>query len=194
MVLYAVESGPATTGGPLNLASSPHARRGAHCAPEKDRAGATADRTDVEGFVALEIVEGCVGDYREQLPARGTRYGAFVDPAGGSGPDAMTLAIAHEARPDDRIVIDAVREMRPPFSPTVVVDEFAELLKAYDVTKVVGDHYGGEFVKEPFRKHGISYELCKKPKSDLYRDLLPASTAAKLSCRAMIGCWRRSAV
>ena len=25
-------------------------------------------------------------------------------------------------------------------------------------TKMVGDHYGGEFVKEPFRKHGISYE------------------------------------
>ena len=46
----------------------------------------------------------------------------------------MTLAIAHEARPDDRIVIDAVREIRPPFSPTVV-GEFAELLKAYDVTK-----------------------------------------------------------
>ena len=44
---------------------------------EKDRARATAEylaefRTDVEGFVALEIVEGCVGDYREQLPARGT--------------------------------------------------------------------------------------------------------------------------
>ena len=56
--------------------------------------------------------------------------GAFVDPAGGSGPDAMTLAIAHKARPDDRIIIDAVREMRPPFSPTVVVDEFAELLVA----------------------------------------------------------------
>ena len=61
MVLYAVEPGLATTGGPLNLASSPHARRGARCAPEKDRARATADRTDVEGFVALEIVEGCTG-------------------------------------------------------------------------------------------------------------------------------------
>ena len=152
---------------------------------ETDRAHATAEylaqfRTDVEGFVALEIVEGCVGDYREQLPARGTRYGAFVDPAGGSGPDAMTLAIAHKARPDDRIIIDAVREMRPPFSPTVVVDEFAELLKAYDVTKVVGDHYGGEFVKEPFRKHGISYELCKQPKSDLYRDLLPSLNSGQI--------------
>src|SRR5205823_14479537 len=155
--LNAVEPGLATTGGPLILASSPHARRGvlwevfkrhygeggdllilvAHGASrtlnpslpqrvvdralEKDRARATAEylaqfRTDVEGFVALEIVEGCVGDYREQLPARGTRYGAFVDPAGGSGPDAMTLAIAHKARPDDRIIFDAVREMRPPFS------------------------------------------------------------------------------
>jgi hypothetical protein len=92
----------------------------------------------------------------------------------------MTLAIAHEARPDNRIIIDAVREMRPPFSPTGVVDEFAALLKAYDVTKVVGDHYGGEFVKEPFHKHGISYELCKQPKSDLYRDLLPGLNSGQI--------------
>jgi hypothetical protein len=27
--------------------------------------------------------------------------------------------------------------------------------------------------REPFCKHGISYELCKQSKSDLYRDLLP---------------------
>ena len=47
----------------------------------------------------------------------------------------MTLAIAHKARPDDRIIIDAVRECGRHSSPTVVVDEFAELLKAYDVTK-----------------------------------------------------------
>jgi hypothetical protein len=79
----------------------------------------------------------------------------------------MTLAIAHKARPDDRIIIDAVREMRPLFSPTVVVDEFAQLLKDYDVTKVIGDRYGGEFVKEPFLKHGISYELCKQPKKSI---------------------------
>jgi hypothetical protein len=85
----------------------------------------------------------------------------------------MTLAIAHKTRPDNRIIVDAVREMRPPFGPTVVVDEFAQLLKTYDVTRVVGDHYGGEFVKEPFLKHGISYELCKQPKSDLFRDMLP---------------------
>jgi hypothetical protein len=213
-ILNAVEPGLATTGGPLILASSPHARRGvlwevfkrhygaggdprilvAHGASrtlnpslpqrvvdralEKDRTRATAEylaefRTDVEGFVALEVVESCVGGHREMLPAAGVSYFGFIDPAGGSGPNAMTLAIAHKARLDDRIIIDAVREMRPPFSPTVVVDEFAALLQRYRIGKVVGDHYGGEFVKEPFRKHGISYEVCKQPKSDLFRDMLP---------------------
>ena len=141
-ILNAVEPGLATTGGPLILASSPHARRGvlwevfrrhhgaggdplilvAHGASrtlnpslpqrvvdralEKDRARATAEylaefRTDVEGFVALEAVEGCVGDHREMLPAAGVTYRAFVDPSGGSV-DAMTLAIAHKTtRPDE---------------------------------------------------------------------------------------------
>ena len=45
---------------------------------------------------------------------------------------------------------------------------------------MAGDHYGGEFVKEPFRKHGISYELCKRPKSDLYRDLLPSLNSGQI--------------
>jgi hypothetical protein len=93
----------------------------------------------------------------------------------------MTLAIAHSVRPDDRIIVDAVRETRPPFSPTLVVDEFAELLKSYGITKVIGDSYGGEFVKEPFRKRGIRYELCKQTKSDLYRDLLPRLNSGRIS-------------
>jgi hypothetical protein len=216
-ILNAVEPGLATTGGPLILASSPHARRGvlwevfkrgdplilvAHGASrtlnpslpqrvvdralEKDRTRATAEylaefRTDVEGFVALEVVESCVGDHREMLPAAGVTYRAFVDPSGGSE-DAMTLAIAHKTTtPDERVIVDAVREVRPPFSPSAVVDDFAVLLKSYRVSKVIGDHYGGEFVKEPFRKNGISYELCKQPKSDLFRDMLPLLNSGHIS-------------
>jgi len=145
---------------------------------EKDRARAAAEylaefRTDVEGFVALEVIEGCIADYREMLPAAGVTYRAFVDPSGGSE-DAMTLAIAHKTtRPDKMVIVDALREVRPPFSPTTVVEDFAALLKTYRISKVVGDHYGGEFVKDPFRRLGISYEVCKQPKSDLFRDLLP---------------------
>jgi hypothetical protein len=108
---------------------------------------------------------------RAQLPASGVFYRAFVDPSGGSD-DSMTLAIGHRTR-DKNIVIDAVREARPPFSPSAVVDDFAVLLKNYRVRKVDGDHYGGEFVKESFRRHGISYDVCKQPKSDLFRDMLP---------------------
>jgi hypothetical protein len=79
------------------------------------------------------------------------------------------------------VIVDAVREVRPPFSPSAVVDDFAVLLKSYRVSKVVGDHYGGEFVKEPFRKNGIGYELCKQPKSDLFRDMLPLLNSGRIS-------------
>jgi hypothetical protein len=65
------------------------------------------------------------------------------------------------------------REVKPPFSPEAVTGEFAETLKRYRVTKVFGDRYGGEFPRELFRKHGINYSPSEKPKSDLYRDVLP---------------------
>jgi hypothetical protein len=38
---------------------------------------------------------------------------------------------------------------------------------------VQGDRYGGEFPRELFRKFGITYDVSAKPKSDLYRDVLP---------------------
>jgi hypothetical protein len=39
-----------------------------------------------------------------------------------------------------------------------------------------------EWPREQFRKHGVNYEPAEKPKSELYRDLLPLinSTAADL--------------
>jgi hypothetical protein len=40
---------------------------------------------------------------------------------------------------------------------------------------------GGEFVKEPFRKNGISYEVCNQPKSDLFRDMLPLLNSGHIS-------------
>jgi hypothetical protein len=77
-------------------------------------------------------------------------------------------------------VIDAVREVRPPFSPEAVIDGFADLLKSYRVSKVVGDRYAGEFPRELFRKRGIQYECSEKPKSDLFRDLLPLLNSGRV--------------
>src|SRR5262249_36529845 len=51
--------------------------------------------------------------------------------------------------------------------------EFAALLKSYRVHRVTGDRYAGEWPRERLRMHGIEYETSDRPKSDLYRDLLP---------------------
>jgi hypothetical protein len=152
---------------------------------EKDRPRALAEymaefRSDIEGFIALEVVEACVGDYREQQPVTGTSYRAFVDPSGGSN-DSFTLAVSHKDYRSGCVVIDAVRECRPPFSPEQVVEDFAALLKSYRITRVTGDRYAGEFPRELFRKHGISYELATQTKSELFRDFLPMLNSVRVA-------------
>lgn len=139
-------------------------------------------RTDVEAFVSLEVVEACVapGVY-ERAPIASISYSAFVDPSGGSQ-DSMTLAISHhEGDADDGLtVIDAKREVKPPFSPEGVVKEFCDLLKLYGVSSVTGDRYAGEWPREQFRKHGVAYEVSEKTKSDLYRDMLPVLNSGRV--------------
>src|SRR5262245_51012449 len=129
-------------------------------------------RSDVESFIAREVVEAAMVPGRYELPpVSGTSYVAFCDPSGGSS-DSFTLAIAHRDK-DDRCVLDVVREARPPFSPEQTVETFAALLNSYGILRVGGDKYAGEWPREQFRKHGgITYEPSEKPKSDLYRDLL----------------------
>jgi hypothetical protein len=134
-------------------------------------------RSDIETFVAYEIVQACVGDHVEMAPLGALSYCAFVDPSGGSA-DSFTLAISHAD--GERAVIDAVREIMPPFSPDAVIETFAALLKSYRVMFVTGDRYGGEFPRELFRKHGIEYQCSEKPKSDLYRDLLPLLNSGRV--------------
>ena len=134
-------------------------------------------RNDIEGFVSREIIDACTAPGRHELPPldahqRGLHggYHAFVDPSGGSS-DSMTLAIVH--REGEIGVLDAVREVRAPFSPEGAVAGFAQLLIDYGIRTVVGDRYAGEWPREQFRKHMISYEPSERPKSDIYGQLLP---------------------
>lgn len=152
-------------------------------AMELDPASAAAEymaefRTDVETYIAREVVDAAIAPGRHELPPlSGITYVAFTDPSGGSS-DSFTLAVAHRDK-DGRAVLDAVRERRPPFSPDGVIQEFSELLKTYRIHKVVGDRYAGEFPRERFRVHGCEYALAEKPKSDIYRDLLPILNSGK---------------
>ena len=60
-------------------------------------------------------------------------------------------------------MIDAVREVKPRFSPEAVVDEFCRLLKAYGVRLCQGDKFGGDWPREQFKKRGITYEPAARP-------------------------------
>jgi hypothetical protein len=162
--------------------SVPQALIDQHLADDPARAGAewlAQFRTDIEAFIAREAVEACVTPGVRERPPRGTFYHGFVDPSSGSA-DSFTLAIGHNDISRDTIVIDALREIRPPFSPEVTVAELAELLKIYRVHQITGDRYAGVWPVEQFSKFGISYQQSAKPKSDLYVDLLPLINSRRI--------------
>jgi hypothetical protein len=112
---------------------------------EEDHEAASAEwlgefRRDLANFVAREVVESLAdrGVY-ERAPLPGQCYSAFCDPAGGAGLDGYTVAVGHKE--GDTAILDAIREVRPPFSPSRVTEEFAGLLRYYGIGKVEGDRF-----------------------------------------------------
>jgi hypothetical protein len=145
-------------------------------ATERDPASAAAEylaefRSDIEGFVSRDVVEAAVDvGVHERPPLDGTVYFGFVDPSGGAS-DSMTMGIAHC---ENRVLtLDAARERKPPFSPEAVVADFAALLKRYRISTVKGDRYAGEWPRERFAQHGITYIPADRNRSEIYTDVLP---------------------
>jgi hypothetical protein len=87
--------------------------------------------------------------------------------------DSVALSIAHlnESR---RIIIDLAVERKAPHSPSEIVKEFSELLKAYRIYSVRGDRFGGEWPREAYRKESIAYQLSELTASELYLAGLPS--------------------
>ena len=82
------------------------------------------------------------------------------------------MAVAHNE--GGRVVLDCIGERKAPFSPDSVVSEFSETLKAYRIATVVGDRYAGEWPRERFSVHGITYRTAEsEPQRALPR--LPAA-------------------
>jgi hypothetical protein len=151
-------------------------------AMEDDPAAAQAEflglfRADLEGFLDDATVDGAIVSGRRELaPAAGVRYVGFCDPSGGRS-DSFTLAIAHQVpkrgEQPERLVLDAVRTVKPPFDPDQAVGTMCQTLKEYGLPEVVGDQYGAEFVVSAFRKNGITYKPSERSRSELYLEILP---------------------
>jgi hypothetical protein len=145
-------------------------------AMERDAASASAEymavfRSDVAALLTRAALDNCVATgIHERAPQPKVQYTGFVDPSGGSS-DSFTLAISHKE--DDTVILDCIREIRPPFSPEAATKELCEVLHTYGITHVIGDRFGGEWPRERFDAHGIKYEISDRNKSDIYLATLP---------------------
>ena len=140
--------------------------------PESARAEYGAEfRDGISIFLSREAVEECVSPgVLERPPISGLRYHGFVDTSGG-GSDAFTMAVSHLE--DGVAILDCLREVKPPFSPESVVEEFCQVFASYGIGRIQGDAYGGDWPREQFRKRDVDYSLSGLVRSDLYRELLP---------------------
>ena len=93
----------------------------------------------------------------------------------GGGEDSATLAVAHEEDRDGQKVftLDAVSEVRPPFSPEQVCADFAVLLRRYSIGAATADRWAGLFPVEHMAKHGVTVRQSAKAKSEIYKEFLP---------------------
>ena len=158
---------------------------------EADTSAAAAEygaqfRDDLEAYISRELIDSVtLSGVREIPPQPHIRYVGFVDAAGGSGGgDSMTCAIAHFDHKDGCTVLDCVREVKPPFSPESVTEEFCRLFSTYNkVTQAHADKWGSGFVVEAFQRHGVHLVPAEQTKSTLYVELLPIISSAR--CRLL---------
>jgi len=136
-------------------------------------------RAGVSTLLDPDSVAACVETgARERPPADGVPYVSFVDAASGSGKDSFTLAVAH--LDGERAVLDVCRAWRPPFNPSGVIAEVADVLKAYGLTETNGDRYAPGFVSEAFRSQGVTYTASERDRSAIYIELLPLINSASV--------------
>jgi hypothetical protein len=135
-------------------------------------------RSDLASFLSLEVVDAAMQGWLVLPPLTSVRYFAFVDAAGGSGSDSFTCALGHFER--ERVIVDSVREITPPFSPENATQEICDLLRQYRVHEVCGDRFAGEWAREQFEKRGIRHRVAELNRSEIYLESVAAFTAGRV--------------
>lgn len=150
---------------------------------EEDPEAASAEwdaqfRSDLADFISRELVEAATDrDIVVRPRLERVKYYAFVDVAGGTGKDSFTAAISH---PDgNNVVLDALVEIRPPFSPNAAVEQVAALALEYGCTSIEGDRYAAGFVVDAFGKAGIRYVPTERDRSQIYLEALPLFSSGR---------------
>jgi hypothetical protein len=134
-------------------------------------------REDVETYLSEEEIDAVTRKgTKAYLPMVGKRYFAFCDMSGGRK-DFFALSIGHNE--GGKVIIDRA-EIRKPQDPAFVVDEFTTILKDYGLSRLTGDRYAGEWPRSAFDKRGVSYEISKLDKNDIYLHFQPLVSMRKV--------------
>jgi len=130
-------------------------------------------RRDISSLLDIEVIENAIDKkIFERSYIEGIDYTGFIDPSGGKS-DSFCLGISHQDQETKKVILDVLREARPPFRPESVVEEYSKVLKNYGITSIKSDSYAGEWVTSAFKNHGIAVEKAKMNKSDYYLNALP---------------------
>jgi len=128
-------------------------------------------RGDIESYLGVDDLEKVTekGVWTRSFDPNYT-HKAFCDPSGGRS-DSMTLAIGFMV--NGYAVLSRLQESKPPFSPEDVVKQFSDTLKEFGISKITSDRFGGAWVEESFKNHGIQVEYSDLPASGLYLNFIP---------------------
>jgi hypothetical protein len=153
----------------------------AYVAEAKDAAAEYGSEwlTDARAHFPEELIDAAIVPDRKSLsrdPA--AEHVAFCDPSGGVS-DSMTLAVAHidSAR---MVVLDRLETVKPPFKPEDVCQRFADVLATYGLKDVAGDGFAKGWVKDAFRRVGITYMSSDLTKSEIYLAAQPLFTQRRI--------------
>jgi len=108
----------------------------------------------------------------------GLVYRCFVDASGGRH-DHYTLAVGHKE--GDRVIIDVIRGIAPPFDPQEATEQYAKLAKEYRCLSATGDNFAQEWVAAAWSKCGVRYVKSELPKSQIYLECVPSWTRGLVS-------------
>jgi len=139
-------------------------------------------RSDLSAMYDPAVIDQAVNyDRPMELPVRATAgsYFAFADVAGGGGKDSYAIALGHLE--GEKVVIDVIRSRAPKFNPEEVTSQYCDLLKAYGISRVVGDKFSGDWASNAFAKFGITYDRAEKTKSELYLEAEGAFNTGRVS-------------
>ncbi len=151
--------------------------------PERARSEYEAEwRVGISAAIDPVLIDQAVRSEPMVIPPQsGFRYGYGVDTAG-LGQSEFTWEVNHWE--NGRVVVDLINGRGRRFMRGVdlqgTVRACCNDVRPYGALEVMGDHYGGEWPPEAFRREGMGYKVAEKSKSDLYIELIPLFLAGKI--------------